>query len=255
MKIKVDENKTKQIIDAIKSGKRLYIRDLSGVSLDSFNNLELDTKISIVSGISCNVEFDEDFGPYNYLGCANPQSLIHFGTVAELKNMLQLFDQIEKGIDEKWSEMEKAIYIYGVLSKNFSPTESILDVHKFVNKKAGSCTCFSRVYCELLRRQGIEAFVFATQEHAFNMIKLGNNYYPVDVTFASNHKGHYFGRKDYFALDECISEIEDEISAKIDDLNKIYIEEKDMVDILDKLIPDYPKAKESPTHNSNGRNL
>lgn len=241
----MDENKTKQIIEAIKSGKTLHIRDLSGVSLDSLNNFALDTKISITSGISTAAEFDKNFGPYNYSGAYSGQSSIHFTTVAELKNMLQLFDKIEKGIDEKWSEMEKAVYIYGVLSKNFSPKGSILDVHKFVNNKAGSCTCFSRVYCELLRRQGIEAFVFATQEHAFNMIKLRNNYYPVDVTFASNHKGHYFGCKNYFSLDECIGGLEDDISVKLDDLNKIYIEEKDVVDILDRLVPDYPKTKES----------
>ena len=245
MKIVIDESKTRQIIEAIKSGKTLHIRDLSGVSLDSFNNLELDTKISITSGISTATEFDKNFGPYNFSGCFSAQSSIYFTTVAELKNMLQLFERIEKGIDEKWSEMEKAVYLYGVLSKDFSPKESILDVHKFVKQEGGSCTCFSRVYCELLRRQGIEAYIFATEEHAFNMIKLGNNYYPVDVTFASNHKEHYFGRKDYFSLDSCINEIEDEVSVKLEDLNKYYIDEKDVAAILDRLVPDYPKTKEN----------
>ena len=103
----MDENKTKQIIDAIKSGKTLHIRDLSGVSLDSLNNFALDTKISITSGISTVAEFDKNFGPYNYSGAYSGQASIHFTTVAELKNMLQLFDRIEKGIDEKWSKMEK----------------------------------------------------------------------------------------------------------------------------------------------------
>lgn len=91
----------------------------------------------------------------------------------------------------------------------------------------------------MLRRQGIEAYVFATAEHAFNMVKIDDKFYPVDVDSASKHLNDFFGRKDYFKIIE-VSEIYSEASKEDQKkMDETYFEENEIFRLLKDLVPGY----------------
>ncbi len=242
MKIPVDERKNKMLVDAIIYGKSLHFCNLSGISSESLSKFNRKREIDVISGIAVHFNDNKGFGPYKYGGCYSGQSLIVFKSIGSLLDMLKEFEKIEDNIQSEWTDKQKAVYIYGILSKDCTHVE-VLSSHRFLTAGVGSYTSFAKVYYELLRRQGIEAYVFATHKHAFNMVKLDGKFYPVDVGMASKRLDHFFGRKDYFKIPEVIeiyNKFSPENRKKADDT---YFEEPEISKILQNLVDGYIEQK------------
>ena len=248
MKVEIDKNKTNIILDAIKTNQKLVVRDLSGLSSESFAELDPNQKINLASGISLFHKFSEDFGPYGFGGCFPGQSLIVCKTVKDLVDILKALESIEENINENWTDKEKAVYLYGIMSKEFKPDPKFgcCSISSFLTTKHGMCTQFSMVYCELLRRQNIEAYVFASLEHAFNVVNIDGKFYPVDVQTASKKLNHFFGRKNYFTdVIEAVEIYDEATSQDKKTMDETYFEEKEIEAMLENLIPGYLEEKAS----------
>lgn len=112
-----------------------------------------------------------------------------------LATILYYFEQIESELEYDWSDTQKAMYVYSVLASNieyvseFSP-ESFIGKNVMPRSLNGilynklTCAGFALVFKEMMDRLGIECyFQNKTGSHDFNIIKLNNNFYGIDVTW------------------------------------------------------------------------
>lgn len=112
-----------------------------------------------------------------------------------LATILYYFEQIESELEYNWTDTQKAMYIYSVLASNieyvseFNPEEFIKknvmprSLNGILYNKL-TCTGFALIFKEMMDRLGIEChFQNKTGSHDFNIIKLNNNYYGIDVTW------------------------------------------------------------------------
>ena len=98
------------------------------------------------------------------------------------------------------SEYEKAKAVHDYIVENFSydgtlPIEkAVTTAYRMIETKKGICTAFSSLFYELLTACGIEAKIIYVdayangQSHAWNMIKIENNWYHADVTWDAYEK-------------------------------------------------------------------
>lgn len=104
--------------------------------------------------------------------------------------ILKAIDRIEKGIDKKWTDIEKLVYIYSMLKRNimYDPkfeSKSHKEVRSLRGLITGESVCagFALILKEFLDRQGIPCHFVRGCAHAWNIVEIEGNLYPVDLTF------------------------------------------------------------------------
>lgn len=99
--------------------------------------------------------------------------------------ILTFLDKLDKTINKEWSDLEKSVYIYTEiqkLSENIKDQfETMYDLSTIVTKNANSQSLAS-IFYEAMGRQNIPCkFIFNKDNEAWNEVKIGGLYYPVDV--------------------------------------------------------------------------
>lgn len=114
----------------------------------------------------------------------------------EISNIIELIEEIEKGINSSWSDLMKTTYCYIRLTKLLSHDSSReikeLDITKplqaLIKGRASSLDA-AIILQELLDRQNITARTMCSVNgHYWNEIKLDNYFYPVDLSMDCEEK-------------------------------------------------------------------
>ena len=110
----------------------------------------------------------------------------------DLATVVRAFETMENNIDKKWTDTEKALFVYIYLiknikydydSKNNDTNSNLLPILTHSSKCAGFATC----YKEAMDRLDIEnEFKNVPGIHSFNFVKLNKHWRAVDVTWGRN---------------------------------------------------------------------
>ena len=112
----------------------------------------------------------------------------------EVASVITAFQEIEKGIDPSFSDVEASLYTYMELIKRISPI-SIQELQKEDNlidnnsllaltKQRAFPTGFAKIYQEAMKRLGIPCKVITGDNgYAWNEIEVNGTYYPLDLTY------------------------------------------------------------------------
>ena len=129
----------------------------------------------------------------------------------ELADIIAIMESIENGIDEKWSDKKKAVYLYKSLIDRITVyggnseqcnklSNEIRSLRGFINKSS-VCAGFAQMYKELCDRNGIMCEMvlgFAGNKddrgyHAWNELFLDGKNYPVDIMWDASMKNMGYG--------------------------------------------------------------
>lgn len=178
-KISIGLNSTKNIsledLKKLPDNEKLYIRIVS-----AFNDERIDT----------NRKGD------NYLHYYD-----NFYTKDEMRKIITTLENIESGMQEGWSEEQKLLYFINVIQNKIiyhpnpdkAPSEEIRTLRGLYTKKT-VCVGFALILKELCDRNDIEChyvegattekdYYRGYQTHAWNVVKLNGEYFPLDLTF------------------------------------------------------------------------
>lgn len=97
------------------------------------------------------------------------------------------------GIKPEWSELEKVLYTNNFLCQNCEYANNIIDTSHtlygaFVDKKP-VCDGYSHAFRYLLKQVGIDVSIATStsMNHAWNLVKIDNEYYHIDVTWNDSY--------------------------------------------------------------------
>lgn len=135
------------------------------------------------SGINYNFSNDDGFVKYIY-----PKYIISKSKIPSyIKKFNKTVNSIIKKVDSDFSAFQKALIVHDEIIKRCqyknSGDISFTSYGALVNKKT-VCEGYSRAFCYLLSKLGIESKVINNQskEHCWNYVKIGGKWYHVDVT-------------------------------------------------------------------------
>ncbi len=99
--------------------------------------------------------------------------------------ILEFFNNIDKSINPNWSDLEKSIYVYTELQKlpesSKVKIETMYDLSAIATKTTKSQGLAS-IFYEAMERQNIPCkFMFNDNYEAWNEVKIGDKFYPVDL--------------------------------------------------------------------------
>lgn len=95
---------------------------------------------------------------------------------------------ITAGVQSSWSELEKALYLHDTIAlrlKYDSSASSVSDVYGAASSGKGNCTAYSLTYIAACKKVGLNCDVAISHDmqHMWNIVKIGGNWYHVDVTW------------------------------------------------------------------------
>ncbi len=121
----------------------------------------------------------------------------------DLAAVIRAFETIENNIDKKWTDTEKALFVYIYLikniqydydSKNNDANSNLLPILTHSSKCAGFATCFM----EAMDRLEIEnEFKNVPKIHSFNFVKLNKHWRAIDVTWGRTYLDGEPNNKDF----------------------------------------------------------
>ena len=92
-----------------------------------------------------------------------------------------------RNADSSWSDMEKALYVNDYLARNCAYDETYQRHEAYDALVDGTAVCqgYALAFFELARELGLSCEMVTSHSlnHAWNMVKIGNSYYHVDVTW------------------------------------------------------------------------
>ena len=98
-------------------------------------------------------------------------------------------NEIISHMNPAWGEEEKALYLHDWLVLNCTYDERIdlghedgFNAYGAIVDKLAVCQGYANAYYYLLNKVGIEAYIVVDSIHAWNLIKINNKYYYVDIT-------------------------------------------------------------------------
>ena len=178
--IRVFKTLTKEDIKKINEEMPEFIRivDTRNIDIELLSELNPEIEIQIVG--KENIERKEQ---------KKDSAPIYGYTAEELSGIIGALKYIEQGLSDNpnWSELDKAVYLYSKLIYVFSTTGINKELEKDDSLRAlatgiPTSKAMALIYAELCRRNGIDAKYIENSDHtdAFNEVRIGNNYYPVD---------------------------------------------------------------------------
>lgn len=95
---------------------------------------------------------------------------------------------ITSGVNSSWSELEKLMYLHDAIllrSRYDTSADSISDVYNFAKYGKGNCTAYSLAFVAVCEKVGIscDVAISSSMQHMWNVVKIGGNWYHVDVTW------------------------------------------------------------------------
>lgn len=125
----------------------------------------------------------------------------------ETIKILEQLESLESGMNAKWSDIQKVIYIYDKLRNNimYDPkyerkySSEIRSLRGLMSRET-VCAGYAMIFKECMDRLGItcdyvEGYIHANKEggHAWNIIKLNGKFYPIDLTWDNENfrRGHH----------------------------------------------------------------
>ena len=152
----------------------------------------------------------------------------------------EAISKFKSGVDKNWSDLEKVLYINDYLDRTCEYDESIslehiYDAYGLLVNHIGVCQGYSLAFVSLARQLGVESYVVTskTLNHAWNIVKINDKYYMLDVTWNDpihdriGRARHYYFLKslDWFNSEEGEHEatdyvIQDNIQASLADDTK-----------------------------------
>ena len=201
-----------------------------------------------IEGDSCkpNTFYDGNCGPFGYRPYNSSINLSTY-SLSELAEALKILEEIEAKVDNNWSQKEKAVFLWAYLALNWRNKVVHGKDIRFLKEQCGISVDFARTLNELYRRQGLESYICASKTHAFNMVRIDGKFYPVDANMSAKNKLNIgFAKKGYF-LYPGISNFRLQTRARYADLQNLYLEEDEVIEIIDKVLPVYNKKHENIT--------
>lgn len=127
----------------------------------------------------------------------------------ELSNIIREFQKIEKKLDSNWTDLEKSMYIYNLLSRTIKYKREFdsgyangLNVFWSLNcilYRNSSSAGFSMIFKELMDRNNISCdYQFMDDEYSWNILSINGKNYGIDLTrdAVKNTLFNHFGRED-----------------------------------------------------------
>lgn len=110
---------------------------------------------------------------------------------AAAKTMRDAYDRTVAGIvskaDKSWSDLEKALYINDYLARNceYDKTLSKHTAYDVLVNGTAVCQGYALAFLDLAHELGLSCEIVSSKSlnHAWDMVKIGNSYYNVDVTW------------------------------------------------------------------------
>ena len=126
---------------------------------------------------------------------------------AEMERAAQ---EIISGIDNSWSDVRKALYVHDMIALNasYDTQNEIRSAYEVLVKKKGQCVSYAMAYKYILDKIGLDCIIVMDEDisHSWNMVKIGSNWYNVDVTWddtVPNFEGLVY--HDYFMVSDAAS--------------------------------------------------
>lgn len=109
--------------------------------------------------------------------------------------------------DKSWSDLEIALFYHDYICSayKYDTKLKIYDAFNLITKKEGVCQANSLLYVELLNMCGVPAKFVSSKEmvHAWNVVKIGEEWYHVDITWDDPVNDRYgLASHEYFLLSD-----------------------------------------------------
>ncbi len=99
----------------------------------------------------------------------------------------KLLDGIMSGVKSSWSDVEKLLYFhdYMAVTLEYDLDSDISDAYTLMKSGRGVCSAYTHLFSALCERAGIEhsTAVSESMNHIWNIVKVGGQWYHVDVTW------------------------------------------------------------------------
>ncbi|WP_026497898.1 transglutaminase domain-containing protein [Butyrivibrio sp. WCD2001] len=144
---------------------------------------------------------------YDYQGVAVKLRLRYYDKIKDIPSANSQFlaaaDQIVAGASGLPDDLSKEVYIHNLLAEKLNYKHNPLDQSAYSAIVGNDTVCagYAKAFQYLMQRLGVPTYLcagYAGQMHAWNIIKLGDNYYNVDVTWDDQDPTVY----DYFNLSD-----------------------------------------------------
>ncbi len=162
--------------------------DLSAYSLSADEIAELFNRIIHTSPELFYVDggYEYSYADGGQVLALHPNYTMPLGEIASARSTYQSFvSSLTAGVKSSWTELEKALYLHDQLVIRMEYSLSNADVYSFAKTGKGNCTAYSLSYIAACEAVGIECDVAISEsmKHMWNVIKIGGQWYHVDVTW------------------------------------------------------------------------
>lgn len=169
-----------QVLNASKNAS-VVLKNTVGQSVDVIKHLAPNVSIQIIGG------YDSEKKPkYNELRIQRRT----FYTPSEVCDIISSFEKYEEGIDNSWTDLEKATYLYKKFAETIVYEEDNGKRSRNLNTVLGKGVCagYASVFKEAMDRQGIECDIInEPRVHSWNAIKFDDKWYSLDLTWDANN--------------------------------------------------------------------
>lgn len=160
----------------------------------------------------------------------------------ELYYIIGEFEKIERKINPTWSDLERAMFVYKSICESMIYGENELNYRDASRNllglitKQSVCAGLSIIFKEAMNRIGIECiYQNKRRHHSWNILKINEEYYGIDLTWdvvlkeEGKCKFRYFGREDvqqfYGNIHHNISEEREEREYKLKTIPEYTLEQ------------------------------
>jgi len=111
-------------------------------------------------------------------------------TQTEYAKRLRIFNfwisEIAGKVSENATELEKVLFVHEYFAEHFEYdySYSIYDAYNFIKYKKGVCQAYTIAFTAVMQKLGVfcTAAIDDGDNHCWNVVKLGDNYYHIDIT-------------------------------------------------------------------------
>ena len=150
------------------------------------------------------VEIDNDIELQNIDGTAKFKYKVTKDEAARMINDFELLveDLMNEAMDPEYTDLENMLSLYMFFEDTYTydhETAELIDsepskvnytsAYRLLTQKTGVCGEIAEAYSYLLLEAGIEASVVTGGNHEWSIVKLGDEYYHIDPTFALGSGG------------------------------------------------------------------